>query len=460
MPEYLKLRNGRYYVRVPVPKHLWNVVGKRDIVRTTGTGDLKEARKRRFAIAAEIHQEIEAAVDANPASLIWFDQQAAALRKSVQRGELDAQLASDIIGNLRDQHLKARGQSPEGELSAAQMSRLRSATRFASDSNFIPLSKLIERYIEEKRPILQPSTVSAKERALNEFSEWAGKDIDINDVTRKVTGAYVSDILVGNGKHPKTNQDTITQLSTFFNYAFRRGIYENASPWTGLGQTVTGSKRGSSKQKERRWTDKELKQLFKTVPSGPKYYLREMAAIAAYTGMRQNEIAELEVADIDLKTKTIHVSEGKTESSVRTLPIHSKLLPVVKQLIGRRTNAYLFETFKPTGKDKKRGHEFSKRFGYWRNQNFPDTLYEINNQGHKRSVVNFHSFRRAFANALELAEVPHHTAQQLLGHTRDSMTYGTYSKGVDMKLLREAIEKVDFKGVKLASRVHTIVGNL
>jgi len=449
LPEYLKKRRGRYYVRVAVPKHLWSVMGKRDIVKTTGTSDLVEARRRRFAIIADIQSEIQRAENSDPATKTWLELQAAGIRKSVMRGEIDQEAASDMIGYLRDKHLKARGKSDEDQLSVSDEQRLASITRLAFDTDFAPLSGLIEQYLDEKRPVVRPSTISGKERLLMKFAEWVGADVDINEITRKVTGKYVSQVLVSNGKHPSTNRDVITGLSAFFNWANRRGSYEHANPWTGLSQTLGTSKRGSSKRRPRRWTDKELKKLFKTVPAGPQYYLQEMCALALYTGARQNELAELEVTDIDLRNRTIHISEAKTESSVRDIPVHSKLLPVIKKLIDGRKKGHLFDSFKPAGRDKKRGHEFSKRFGYWRDQNFPDTLYEINERGHKRSVVNFHSFRRAFINACELAEIPERTTQQLVGHTRDSMSYGTYSKGVDMKLLREAIEKVDFKGVEV-----------
>ena len=214
------------------------------------------------------------------------------------------------------------------------------------------------------------------------------------------------------------------------------------------GISWSSSKRGSKRMKPRMWTRDELKTLFKTIPEGPKYYLKEMAAIALYTGMRQNEIAELEIRDIDLNRKVIEIGEGKTESSVRQVPIHTKLLPTLKSL-WTTSDGYLFPTLKPAGRDKKRGHEPSKRFGYYRNQTFPETVHKINDFGHKRSEVNFHSFRRSFINACEQAGIPEATTKQIVGHAKSSLTYGTYSKGVDMKLLREAIEKVDFKGVRI-----------
>lgn len=446
MPAYLKKRGHKYYVQVSVPRPLQKTVGSAKIIRTTGESDLRLAERKKYQIIADIKRDIEIMVDNDPSSPTWLERQAIGIRKAVTRGDIDEQIANDIIGTMRDRHLKARSQSPEDQLPDSTESRLATVTRLASDLSYQPLSGLVKDYLDEKEPHVQPSTLVSKRRALDAFTGWLREDSDINEINRKVAGRYVSDVLVKNGKHPKTNIDTVATLSAFFNWTANRGVYDHSNPWTGMARTLSSSKRGSNKG-PRMWTRDELSKLFTTVPSGEKYYLKELSAIALYTGMRQNEIAELEVSDIDIKAKVIDIGEGKTESSVRVVPIHPAILSTIKRLVKDTDSTYLFPTLKPAGRDRKRGHEPSKRFGYWRDQQFPGTLHEINVQGHKRSEVNFHSFRRSFINACEQAGIPEPTTKQLVGHSKPSLTYGTYSRGVDLKLLREAIGKVSFGAV-------------
>lgn len=442
--KYLRRKGNIWQVRLPVPKHLWGVMGKRALIRSTGTGDIRDANRRKFAIIAELQEDIERAANADPATAGWLDDQAEALRASVKRGELDSQLAGDIISDLRDRHLHARGQSPEDNLKPAQLTHLRRATRIASDMKYRPLSEAIEDYLTEKASSLRASTVDAKRRHLEMLTGWLQGDPDLNEVTRKVAAQFVSEVLVPRNVAAKTKKDTVTVLSTFFNFASRRAWYDHANPFSGLGADLNGSTRGGVKPEKRRWTDKELAKLFREIPAGPKYYLREMAAVALYTGARMNEIAELQVTDIDLEDKVIHIREGKSRAAVRDVPLHSKLDPVFRELIGERTDGYLFDTLKPTGRDKLRGHEPSKRFGYWLRKAFPELVLTLPN-GRTYAVCDFHSFRRAFTNAMELAGVPEPTAQQIVGHSKSGkLTYGTYSKGVSMELLREAVHKVDF----------------
>lgn len=454
--QYLKKRGQVWYVQIAVPRPIQHVMGKPKIVRTTGESDLRLAERKKFQIIADIKREIDAKVNNDP--LAQFEHQALGIRKAVSRGEIDEQIANDIIGNLRDRYLKATSGSPDAatgdyDLPQSVVSRLATATRIATDLTYKPLSALVADYLEEKEPHVQPSTLANKKRRLEAFVSWIGADEDINDVNIKVAGRYVSEVLVRNGKHPKTNIDTIATLSAFFNWQAKRGVYDHANPWAGQADTLGDSKRGSKKLKPRRWERTELAKLFKSIPSGGKYYLKELAAIALYTGMRINEIAELEVTDIDLKRKLIDIAEGKTESSVRQVPIHPVILPTISRLVKETDTTYLFPTLKPTGRDKKRGHEPSKRFGYYRDKTFPETVHVINERGHKRSEVNFHSFRRSFINACENAGIPEPTIKQVVGHSRSSLTYGLYSRGVDLKLLRRAVNKVDFGAVdKLVSQ--------
>ena len=45
-------------------------------------------------------------------------------------------------------------------------------------------------------------------------------------------------------------------------------------------------------------------------------------------------------------------------------------------------------------------------------------------------------------NACEIAGVPLTTAELLVGHARQSLSYGLYSKSPGLEVLREAMDKV------------------
>ena len=85
----------------------------------------------------------------------------------------------------------------------------------------------------------------------------------------------------------------------------------------------------------------------------------------------------------------------------------------------------------PKGPDKKRGHTFASRFPEFRR-----------GQGVNRARIAFHSFRKCFVRAFELAKVYRDRAALVVGHER-GFTFRVYNpEGVDMPALREVVEVV------------------
>lgn len=58
----------------------------------------------------------------------------------------------------------------------------------------------------------------------------------------------------------------------------------------------------------------------------------KVALVLLYSGMRTKEFRTMEPDDIDLKERVMHITKGKNRSSIRTVPIHDKILPILKDL--------------------------------------------------------------------------------------------------------------------------------
>ncbi|WP_444461996.1 tyrosine-type recombinase/integrase [Rhodobacter capsulatus] len=57
----------------------------------------------------------------------------------------------------------------------------------------------------------------------------------------------------------------------------------------------------------------------------------------------------------------------------------------------------------------------------------------------------FHSLRRSLATELENMGVPENVSADIVGHEKPTMTYGLYSGGNRLEVLREALSRVNFK---------------
>jgi integrase len=63
-------------------------------------------------------------------------------------------------------------------------------------------------------------------------------------------------------------------------------------------------------------------------------------------------------------------------------------------------------------------------------------------RGRRRSLVNFHSFRRYFITKAEQADQMEHIIAVVVGHKRTGMTLGRYSGGPLLEQARRCVEAV------------------
>lgn len=171
--------------------------------------------------------------------------------------------------------------------------------------------------------------------------------------------------------------------------------------------------------------------------------------IAAYSGMRLNEIIQLNTDDIvekynivcfSLNTK-VDVKTGKsktlkTRNSARIVPIHSKL-----------SSIGLFEFIESKKKLAKQCSKAVRLFNC-NNKDFSEYFRKkINTQVIKDGdkTRTFHSFRHTFINKLiQSGQRVEHIAA-LVGHEQQyKITMNTYGEPVTPKILKDLVEEVNF----------------
>jgi integrase len=186
--------------------------------------------------------------------------------------------------------------------------------------------------------------------------------------------------------------------------------------------------------------------------------------LALFAGGRQAEFAGLRVTDIREDTDTgipltYIVADRKvgrsvkTQTSERVVPIHSELrrlgfLDYVAERRRESEKAWLFPLVAP----EKRGglKAWSKWWGH----------YLRDHIGIEDRDMVFHSFRHGFTDRARAAGVAEEVRKALMGHSDASTVSGGYgAKNMlhrwGAKVLREAIEKIDYPGLDL-SRVRPL----
>jgi integrase len=347
----------------------------------------------------------------------------------------------------------------------------------------VKFSEAAKRYIEETQrdpaAKLTEQTRGQYEAVYRLFDQWAEQPT-LDAVTRAQASEFLDTVAKLDplwGRSPETKRRTFAEIFKLFGggprglsnrtlnrYATSLGLVWQFALDRGLaGEDLTSPwERQGRKKAERRETEKlpfteeELKRLLQDKPETDPEMVNDAQSslvwvmwIAAFSGMRLNEICSLRTADLKRNEGVwyMDVVGAKTEAGDRRVPVHSILVKLgILKYVSKAVGEWLFPALKAGGPDAKRSWYLSKAFGVYRRG-----LQVIRRDTSGRDLVDFHSFRRSAIKCLEVARVPQSEAAQVVGHERAGITFGTYNpEGMGLRALREVVEKIGYKGVASA----------
>ena len=388
---------GNYLVRIAIPSYMRHLFqGKRYFMKSTGTRDVRQARLFRDAIALE-----------------WT--RLRNLLKPQGGSSVD-----QIIDELRRVSVYAK-EAP--------------ASFGASVQACPSLLKMRDLYLlqySEKRKL---TTISKTNKAVEMLlTHLKKKDVQLRDINRTIVTGWLDKLKTE--RAPQTIQNYISALAQIWDLA--RNRYHDApqdNPWRGHALEAK-----SSKVSYEVFAPGELAKVYALLDGE----MKAVTAIGAYSGMRINEICTLRESSI----KTIEgilcfeITEGKTKSAARIVPVHSKIIPLVKSLLKTTHSGFLFYHASITDRaDGKRSTWHTQQFTRAKRKALGELAAE-------RKV--FHSLRHAFVQQLDRAQVPEDRIAMLVGHERGSTeSFKTYSKNAASPLeMSRYIELIDYELIK------------
>ena len=433
MPSNLKLRGSIYYARRAVPRGHWDRLGKRELVRTLGTGDLKAARRLLPVALAALDAEIDRLIgsaDARPGEPAWLLDVARQARALALRGGLDPRFTEpDELPSPAESGLDAAVDAYEEAGGSDQVAAL--AYRVFRGQHGLLLSEAIKRHLAELEVAgVVRSWVKAKERELGALMEFLG-DVEVRDITRQLAGAYVAAKVNLSGTSANTRRNRVAVLVSFGESLVTAGELE-VNPFGRLRKMVRESGRGDAERTKRPYTPEEMLKVFtellKRCPEGDP--MVAAAALCSYTGMRIEEVCTLRVADCT--DDVLRVTKAKNQNSIRAVPVHPAISALVKRLRANSSDGFMIPGLTRAGADKRRSHALGNRYRrYVERMGLPKTL-------------DAHGLRRSFIQRAEDAGVPVSTVKLLVGHARGDLTYGLYSTGPEWLRLVDAMGKVAY----------------
>ncbi|EJQ7624185.1 site-specific integrase [Escherichia coli] len=336
----------------------------------------------------------------------------------------------------------------------------------------ITIASLFEQYEAENAQNWKPATLrenKASHAALIEIFDYLGLGADANTVTRadvlrvrdvlqqlprnrkqRFKDVPLADLL---SREDKTdcldvvtiNNKYLIKMAAVFRWAVRNDLIKK-NMTEGLELKVPQRKASEARNA---FSTEQVGQLLAAAqvysqrPSGKPYHYY-VTALAAITGARLNEIAQLQVKDVrttEAGTVYIHINEDdsslpgksiKNAHSDRCVPLvdgaYGFILADFMRLVETRRgadgdDAMVFDSLRLM----KNG--YGEQVSKWFNRTLlPKVLAD-------RSGLAFHSFRHTVATQLKQHGVELAYAQAIMGHSSGSITYDRYAKEVEVDRL-------------------------
>lgn len=284
---------------------------------------------------------------------------------------------------------------------------------------------------------VKPRTLGDDRRAIKYLETWCEREAiprTLQAITRKVATRF-ADALAGlsGGLQPRTLSKYLLRLSRYWQWMAHRE-YVEVNVWQGVTVPIPETPHD---EEERPFTEDEMKALL-SGPASPA--MHDLMRIAALTGARIDPIVDLKVKDCE--GGLFVFKPQKKEKKPRPVPIHPDLAEIVRRRTeGKASEDDIFPEWpapKKEGSQRERSFKASNAFTKYRRL----VGVEEKVPGKRRSLVNFHSFRRWFITQAERADQMETIIAAVVGHKRGSITLDRYSAGPMMEQARRCVEAV------------------
>ncbi|SIT81147.1 Site-specific recombinase XerD [Yoonia rosea] len=426
MPDYpattLSMNKGKWYVYLTIPQELReHFGGRKQLKRSTGTSDERDARRKQYAITTKLYAELDTCEpdirDVISDLLGWIGD-----ADEVQRMDDEGHLKGLIQAhkNLEE------GEDPENDTATEVVNERGSkalkvyrewkakTANPTPSSNDVLLSVSAREYSATK-PYGPLKTLRDSDLSIEEFLKYMG-DVPLSKVTALNIHQYAESM--GQTKSKQTISKKVGYIKRLFYFAERKGWITN-NVVVGV---VLDSKLGKPRESYRPLNGDELEALFKQ--SMPEHS-RKLLSILITTGMRLDEAALLDWEDVkedqgimyyDLTDKLV-----KNKGSQRRVPVHSSLPWITTGKTGQ-----MFPEF-TRDKDGKAQASASKAL--------MPLIRRVTDD--KAKVV--HSLRGNFKDMLRDAGVSKEVNDFITGHASGDVA-GNYGSGPSLRVRKEALD--------------------
>ena len=439
----------------------------RRFARTTGTPDPKMANSLGRAFAVEWQAKINSAMSEAKATFwnrklveIFGTKEGAAMRDAPTLLTVPLADGRNTTVNYETGQpvTDSAQQAPDDSVDVVTFGdgksvRLRGGAASGSSFGGTKFAKFADEWIASR---VQAERLKAKQAAMyrSDILAFAKSFPYVESVTLESVKQWTLDLQAGETTVKTTVKTINRKLAALRGYwrhlRSRNKVEKGLFPFDGRDLDLPKVKKGANKHKQ--FTPEEVlallraartgytqtvrdrKELKTPVKHGPDLELADVIEVARWTGMRRQSICALQIQNIRIggKVPFLHIEKDKSDAGERDVPIHPSLAPVLRRLIGKRKEGFLFADLGDYAYGD-RSNGVGNKFG---------DMKTALGHGPKHTL---HSIRATVMQQLldPPANVPLHVVQAIVGHEPGSVTLVHYA---DVKLpqMYAAIKKLNY----------------
>lgn len=430
MANHLSKRGEIYYAEVIVPKDVRAVLGKSVFRKSTGNRKLKNAEltagpwvQHWWKLINEARANPDAAME-KLASLMalhseqdatkeYFDIQHEYNSDGKKTGRRAGWTDAEIV--LEDYLTDLQIKLPPTEYQKYH--------DIYSGKTGVPLGLFVDRWISDNYSRSKARTQKEASTAIAEVTQYFPTLTDFTIPNRK---RWLRD----ENRAKKTVQKHLGYVRSYFQWLRENQHVGESAPNPFIKDDIVWPKRLAEKQSYVPFSVAEVVQLRQAALTKGDVVLVRFMDIAQYTGMRLAEVAQTSKA-------SVIVQDGiqclKVKDDAKTAASRSRVVPIAKTLLDR---VDLFSVAAPVSSAYE-GQEVGKRFGRLKSA-----------LGFDRQHA-FHSIRKTAATVFEQAGISEGITADIVGHEKQTMTYGLYSGGTSIVQRKQAIDQFEVLMLKL-----------
>ncbi len=406
-----------------------------------GVKDLTKARELRDLRLGEIRKEEQQVIAEADGSMETALEIAADLRSVDDDDERDV-ITSALVDHAEalEQKMAKRLEKKHGRAAAKKIAAQRAVRWYKTAyGERTPFDAAVKQYKTDKGKTLSRSTLNNLDTAAKEFMEYAGADVCLQDVDRRMVAGFVTEFLPSKkgpkapeGQGPATIRKKVSMLGQVWRWTIQRGLlpYSRETPWDDQAPSIKEVRAAAVAR--RPFEPEETRKLFAAAHVGTA--LGDVCRVTLLCGVRLEEIASLDAAQVAKDARYYTIKEGKTVNAARIVP----LIGVARDLIRKRLTKVngagpLFPEVPVRKSTGKRGGALSQAF---------TTLRRKELGKHTDRELAQHCFRHTWRTAARRAGVDLRTTHERGGWSRGKDTDVVYDAGLQLEQYERDQKKV------------------